>query len=252
MKKVIPLWFVKEALFSPLTIGGILLVSIFSWWSSNNYIQSDVVRTLDLVLSLSMIKPIIFLISPIPSLWFIYSLIHNKCYLPLIIRSNRKKLAQALVFFNSFSTFIVCFLGLLVFILILTFALPFLNNPNIESPYKDFLNSFIPFSYAIVRITIFSLASIVWSNVGLIGSTLINSPTPLVFIVLPFISSYVCEDLFMPAPPLVNIYYLTRGVGVNFGNSLLNLLYVVGFFMIIIVSLSLTFISAFGRKVQND
>lgn len=245
-------WFAKKAIFTPLTIGGIILVSVFSWWSGSNYIQSDVVKTLDLVVSLSMIKPIIFLISPIPSIWFIYSVMHNKYYLPLIMRSNRKKVAQALVFFNSFSTFIICFLGMLIFTLLLTFDLPFSNNPNIESPYRDFLNSFIPFSYAVVRITIFSLASIVWGNIGLIGSMLIKSPSPLVFIVLPFVSSYVCEDLFMPLPPLINIYYLTRGFGVDFGNGLLNLLYVVIFFMIIIVALSLTFISIFGRKVQND
>lgn len=199
-----------------------------------------------------MLKSIIFLIAPIPSISFFCSLLSNRFYYLAAIRSNYKKLAKTIALYNSISSFLISFIGLFFYCCILLLRLPYCLNNNIDSPYVDFLNSVIPFSYAIIRIALFSFATALWGGMGLIGALLINPTSALIAIFVSFIASYICEDMFMQFPQTINIYYLTRGRGVNWGNSLINFLYVFILFSILIVLLNLFFVSLFRRKIKNE
>ncbi|MBC5788203.1 hypothetical protein [Clostridium facile] len=153
------------------------------------------------------------------------------------------------------SSFLACFLGILLFVLILLTFFPLANAERdvslnaIPTLHKLYLIS--PWLYLIYHIFIISLATATWSVVGLCISAWI--PNRFIALLSPFICYYILDTFSLQLPMLINFYHINKGTDIlNMGNPWLNLLYIIAIYTVLMALFGCLFGRTVKRRVGNE
>ena len=178
----------------------------------------------------------------------------NSGYFTFIIgRCGAKPYARTQAAICAVTSFLVCFLGLLLFIGFASLVKPFyIHDPvRVVPPYGYFLEHGMPLVFMLFMAFIFSLSCAMWSMCGLVISSLF--PNVYVALCAPFICSYLLEHLTDSCPPYFSFFTMAIGLNVLEGASpVVNFLYNTGFFLCWIVLLGLVYRIIIGKRVRNE
>jgi hypothetical protein len=180
----------------------------------------------------------------------------NSGYFTFVVgRCHAKAYARTQAVICTISSFLVCYLGLMLFIGYCSMNLPFYihDEGRAVQPYGYFLSHGVPLLYIMITATIFSLSCAMWSMCGLVISAIF--PNVYVALCAPFICSYLVEHLTDLWPPYINFFKMSLGLGVlevlN-ASPLVTYLYNIGFFLLWIVLLGRLYRFLIEKRVRNE
>ena len=175
-----------------------------------------------------------------------------RCY---ISRSGTKSYIKGRIFSCFTTTFLTVFCGLILFVIILAFLFPVANmewdiNANVYAvSHKLILIS--PWLYIVYHIFIISLATATWGMIGLSISAVL--PNRFIALLSPFICCYIVTTVTRGLPIYLNFYSINSLDDVLKQESpVLNLIYIIGLYTVIMLIFSLIFSRIVKRRVGNE
>lgn len=244
-----------QVLTSPVFYISILGILVVSYFSTREYLGDgktvNVVYIMDLLLNLTMFKNLIFLLSALTYCSSFCSDWNFQYIRPLIIRSGIKNYIRAKVITCALTSFLVAFIGMMLYSIILSIYLPIRNYGEAPiPPYGQLLEGRFPFLYLLVVISIYSMAASMWSVAALAFSSYI--PNSLVAITSPIICSYLLEEITTHLPTYLDIYYLTRARDIIHKGPALTFIYTITIFLILTFLFGVIFSKMVERRVNNE
>ncbi|WP_400243113.1 hypothetical protein AB3U99_18705 [Niallia sp. JL1B1071] len=238
-----------------LAIIGVTVLCFISVWDSLKMPGVSVSYLIEIFIGLAMFKKIVVLFAAIP---FVSSFCSDwKCqYIkPVIIRSGINKYIRAKIITCFVTGLITVFLGLLLFILLLSFRMPIFPIENFGNivylPFSPLATSNFPISYLIARCFVFSLSAALWSVVGLTVSAFI--PIHFVAIASTVIASYFLEQItYFYLPDWLNLYKLTGSEDVIHQGPYISLFYFIFVFVSFSALAGLLFQYQVKRRINNE
>lgn len=219
---------------------------------TENITYNSVVYSLDLLLDLDMYRKIIPFFAAIP-------FAANFCreYISgitkfCIIRSDNASYILSNFVMGAVSSFVVTFLGLMIYVMILAFRMPLyysLGNPTAE-PYGVFLDGNKPIIYIIIKAVIYSVSVSMWVCSGITFSAFL--PSPYIAVCSPFIFSYILEEITLNFSDCLNLWYLSTGRDVLNSTAGITFFYTLFLFILIISVLGKIFSYAVKRRITDE
>ncbi len=206
------------------------------------------VYLVDIMLNLGMLKKVLVFFAAVPFVT-VYCQDFNSGYIhSLVVRSNARKYAWSDVLVCALSGFSAVFFGILVFFAVLSFFYP-------VQPYEtpDVYGSIAwnsPVLYAGILSFVFALYAAMWTVVGLTLSALL--PDKYVALGSPLILGYVFEELTAGLPAFLNLYSLSHNAAVFGQSPLLNFLYTLSIFVLVMAVSGWMFSRVVKRRSQNE
>lgn len=236
-----------------LGVSALCFISIWQYYADYGQYGS-VYYYLDLFIGLTMFKKLVVLFAAVPYSASFCSDWNCQYIKPIVIRSGLRKYILSKITTCFITAFLVVFLGVMLFSVLLSLRIPIYPDTNLENyikrPFEPLFYSPLPILYLIIRVFVFSLASALWSVLGLSISAYI--PNRFVAIATPVIASYLLEEASQFLPVWLNIYLLTRADNVINKGPLISFLY----FCIIFASLAalagLIFAYQAERRIRNE
>lgn len=171
----------------------------------------------------------------------------------ILYRSGLRSYVRTQICVCVISSFIVCFVGLMLFIGYTCILKPidlgryFLPVP----PYDFWQTNGMPLGYMITVASIFSMSCSLWSVCGLTMSAVF--PNIYVAIATPFICSYLVERITYHCSPYLRFDSMAIGVQVLDSESgIANYLYTICFYLFWIVTLGLVFGGVIEKRMKNE
>ena len=231
----------------------IILVALVCYIATRQYIKpgfTDIVSIVELLIGLSMFQKLLLVLAAIP---FVGSFCDewNDGYIGnVVLRCGVKKYARAKIWSCALSSFLTMFLGITLYVLILSIKYKLFNYIDYKSDvYADLIN-ISPLMYTYTNITIFSLGMSVWCVLGMVVSVYI--PNKFVALSSPIILSYLLTEVTNKFPGFINMHSLvTLNLNLNKG-MLINFTYNIGILIFLIILLALLFRRIVGRRVSNE
>ena len=214
------------------------------------FASEDAVAAYELLLSLDAFRKIIPLIVSLPFASQFAREWNSRIFDLVITRSGFRSYVRTQVCVCTLSSFLICFVGLMLYIGACCLTMPlFLNDENRSG--GSLLENGHPLLYLMVMDCIFSTSCALWSMCGMVMSAIF--PNVYVAFCCPFICSYLVERLTDEAPAWLRFETASRGFGMLENTSdLLDFLYNIGFFLFWIILLALVFRYIIGRRVRCE
>lgn len=215
--------------------------------------SEDVVSAVDIMLDLDGMRKIILIFAAVPFNAQFCNEYNSKMHHFFISRSSKKEYSISHVVNTVISSFTVTFLGLVLFIIVLSFYKTFyIFYP--DDPYHFAFGSLLahnkPILYILAKISIYAISNSFWCMLGLILSVFTRNA--YVAICGPFIFSYILEKLVLNFPDKINLYYLSLG-RVQLGiNTAIDYLYAILFFILLIIICGIVFYKQMKRVIENE
>lgn len=239
-----------------LSIIGVTVLSFISIWEriSTSEAGITVFYCLDIFIGLTMLKKLVVLFAALP---YVSSFCSDwKCqYIkPVVIRTGIKKYVWSKIITCFVSGFLTVFIGLILFITLLSFKVPMFPSGNLDQvlhpPFGPLAVGDFPILFLLAQCFVFSMAAALWTVVGLAVSAFI--PIHFVAIAAPVIASYVLEEMTTLLPSWLNLYYLTRSADVIHQGPLISFAYFCFIFILISVLAGLLFDYQVKRRLRNE
>ncbi|HEY4554561.1 MAG TPA: hypothetical protein VIG80_15315, partial [Bacillaceae bacterium] len=151
------------------------------------------------------------------------------------------------------SGFITVFIGLVLFMVLLSFKFPMYPSDIqevIAPPFSPLAMGFFPPMYLLAQSFVFSMAAALWTVVGLAVSAYI--PIQFVALATPVIASYILEELTTFLPSWLNLYYLTRSADVIQQGPMISFAYFTFIFCLCSIIAGFIFHYQVRRRVHNE
>lgn len=170
----------------------------------------------------------------------------------IISRSGVNRYIHTQICICSTVSFLVCFIGMLLFIGITSVMKPLYAGFYYPvPPYGFFLSDGYSFLYLIIIISIFSMSCSVWSMFGLLLSAAF--PNQYVALSAPFICSYLVEYMTFNFDPMFNYTKIPLGVQIlKSPSAALNYAYTVLINLAIIMILGIGYAYFIRKRVRNE
>lgn len=239
-----------------LSIIGVTILCFISIWErvSASETRITVVYCFDIFIGLTMFKKLVVLFAAIP---YVSSFCSDwKCqYIkPVVIRTGIKEYIWSKIITCFVSGFLTVFIGLILFIILLSFKMPIFPAENIEQmifpPFAPLAVGKIPVLYLLAQSFVFSMAAALWAVVGLSLSAFI--PINFVAITTPLIASYFLESLTRRLPEWLNIYLLTSSCDVIHQGPFISFAYFVFIFILFSFLPASIFNYQVRRRLRNE
>lgn len=239
----------KRAFISKWYIISIITTVIMSYISSREYLDgTNSVYVIDLMLHLGMFKKVIVFFAAIPFVTT-YCQDYNSGYVKsVIVRSGERKYAWSNIVACALSGFTAVFVGMIAYFCIISyFYQP--QSYEIGGIYGEIaLNR--PCVFVLIIVSVFALYSAMWTVIGMTLSSIL--PDYYVAIGTPLIFGYILEELTAGLPTYFNLYSLSHNLAVFEDNALLNYLYTIGVFILIMVVSGCVFSHFVKRRSRNE
>ncbi len=175
--------------------------------------SNDVVGAFSVLFSLDAYRKMLPLYCAIPFTGqFVLEQTSNYNYY-ICSRLPEKKYCNTVFIVNIISSFLVCFLGIMLYIMMGSFVKPlYIPEQNLYSLYGIFLELNLPWVFLGIKTVIYSLSCSFWTTCGLVFSVVI--PNRYVAICAPFICSYLIEYITEFLPSFLDFNKLAVGVDV--------------------------------------
>lgn len=213
---------------------------------------ADVVNAFLLLLHLDAFRKILPLFAAFPFVAQFSKEWKSRIFDSILYRSNVHSYVTSQICTCAVSSFLVCFLGLMMFVVYARIQKPWdtgLFEPC--PPYGFWLSHGMPFGYIIIISSIFSLSCSLWSMCGLALSAIF--PNIYVALVSPFICSYLVEHLTNQCPAYMKFFTMTLGVQVlNTKSGIVNYLYTFAFYLFWIILVGTVFGLIIRKRVRNE
>ena len=212
----------------------------------------DTVDALLLLLHLDAFRKIIPLFAAFPFAAQFAKEWKSRMFDSIVYRSNVKSYATAQTVACVVSSFLVCFLGLLLFLGYARLQKPLYTGSFYPvAPYGIWLENGLPWMYLLSVSSIFSLSCTLWSMCGLALSAFF--PNIYVALISPFICSYLVEHLTNQFPSYLRFFTMALGVQVLHTESgIANYLYTIFFYFVCILLVSAIFRFIVRKRVRNE
>jgi hypothetical protein len=264
----------KRSFCSPKFFIAVLLIPIMcfvilgndivkSWLQEdkNHIYTSDTLYYLDLLFNFSQFRQILLVISAIPFVTSFCNDWNNKYVMPLAVRSGIKRYSISKITTIFLSSFAVIFLGLTIFILIISINSPFINLQSGNTAYmiieKNFYGDILkssPLMLFITRLSITAVSSASWCTFALTVSALL--PNKFLALGAPFIGFYFYNIILIFIPQNISKFFdadnLPGASQLISENSYLNLLYVYSFFSVTSIICGIVFHNIVKRRLGNE
>lgn len=248
----------QSPLFYLAIIGlcGMCFISVWQYLTGmdGNFKGTNVLYFFEIFIDLTMFKKLVVIFAAIPFAASFCSDWNCQYIKPVVIRSGVRKYTWSKVTICFISAFLTVFVGLIIFILLLSLKMPILPVENIQdsvvAPFAPLATGPLPILYILARVFVFSLAAALWSVVGLAISAYI--PNRFVAIASPVIASYLLEELTSYLPGWLNIYYLERSRNVIKEGPAVSFIYFCFIFILLAIISGLIFSRQVRRRVQNE
>ncbi|MEG2290663.1 MAG: hypothetical protein RR891_08120 [Clostridium sp.] len=236
------------------------LITVFSCLScyedlAKNLSGHDVTYIYEILFGLGAFKNMVILLAPMPYISTFCSDLNNNFIQDIIIRDGVKAYSKAKIVVNILVTFLVCFFGLMFFVVLLNLTMPLLSQSIdsqmlMDKPYGHILLGRTPILYFIIKSFLFSLSAAFWSTVGLYISSYI--PNNFVAISAPFVSYYILGEIGEFLPPFFNFRLLAEGYNIINQNATITIIYTFIFYAILTMGVSGLFIKNIRRRIGNE
>lgn len=172
----------------------------------------------------------------------------------IVIRTGRRNYIISKIVVCVSISFLVVFLGILIFIGLLIgmgFDYSGINGMGLDEnmPYGIFLYQ-KSFLYVCCIVSIYAASMAVWVMSGLMISSYI--PNSFVAICSPLIFSYLLEEITGLLPPYFNMYLLAKASNVLGKNATYSYLYTIFIFTVLILGQGLIFAKRVKRRLGNE
>ena len=251
------LWraYLYRLLRSPLTWISLAMTTVVAYFHViyEPFASKDTVAAYELLLSLDAFRKIIPLIVSLPFASQFAREWNSRIFDFIIARSGFRSYVRTQVCVCTLSSFLVCFIGLMLYIGICCITKPlYLHDANrIIPPYGILLENGHPILYLMIMVCIFSASCALWSICGMVMSAIF--PNVYVAFCCPFICSYLVERLTDTAPVWFRFETASLGFGMlSDRGAVFNFLYNIGFFLIWIMLLAFVFQYIIGRRVRCE
>ena len=239
-----------------LSIIGVTALSFISIWERISTIEAGVTVTysFDIFISLTMLKKLVVLFAALPYVASFCSDWKFQYIKLIVIRTGVTKYVWSKVFTCFVSGFLTVFIGLILFIAILSLKVPLFPSKNFDqSAYQPFGSLAVgefPILFLLVQIFVFSLAAALWSVVGLAVSAFI--PIHFVAVAAAVIASYFLEQLTWILPKWLNLYLITKSADVIHQGPFISFVYFLFIFILFSILAGLLFSYQVRRRVRNE
>ena len=234
----------------------ILGVVLLCYISTEKYIHGsvDIYYILDILIGLSVFKKLIIIFSALPCVTGFYDDWKHQYIKNIVIRTGRRNYIISKIVVCVSISFLVVFLGILIFIGLLIgmgFDYSGINGMGLDEnmPYGIFLYQ-KPFLYVCCIVSIYAASMAVWVMSGLMISSYI--PNSFVAICSPLIFSYLLEEITGLLPPYFNMYLLAKASNVLGKNAKYSYLYTIFIFTVLILGQGLIFAKRVKRRLGNE
>ncbi|HLU21046.1 MAG TPA: hypothetical protein VKZ77_01020 [Bacillaceae bacterium] len=235
---------------SIIAVTALCFISVWddlSEWGSN----FSTAHYFDLFIGLTMFKKLVVLFAAVPYVSSFCSDWKYQFIKPVLIRTGIFKYIWSKVITCFVSGFLVVFLGLMIFITLLSLIVPmFDGNSTIREPFALLAEGQLPVLYLVAQSFIFSLAAALWTVVGLALSAFI--PIHFVAITAPVIASYLLEELTRLLPNWLNLYGITRSANVIHQGPLISFAYFCFIFILFSALAGMVFSYQVRRRIHNE
>ena len=240
----------KRAFLSKWYIASIIATSAMCYFCSYEYLHGagNSVYIFDVMLHLGLFKKVMVFFSAIPFVT-VFCQDYNSGYIKsLILRGGERSYAWSNVIVCALSGFTAIFLGMLSYFCILSFFCP-AQPYQVTGVYSNVASN-SPVLFFMIISVVFSLYATMWSVVGLTLSSIL--PDNYVALGSPLIFGYILEELTFGFPSFINLYDLSHNVGLFKQSPLLNFLYTIGVFILIIAIAGCVFSYFVKRRSRNE
>lgn len=240
---------------SPATYLSVAGVTLIGFISVQPYFSADdkgasVLYYFSLLLDLSMSKKLITLCAALPGVVLFCNDWSCQYIKPVVIRSGVKRYAFSRCLACFLSAFALSFLGMAVFVFLLSLKLPLMDINFVDGTFAPLADSPLPALYILAHIFVFSLAMALWAMVGLAVSAYI--PNRFVAVTTPIVASYLIEELMSFLPPFLDTYYLTRASNVLGQGAAVSFVYFLFFFLAFSMLLGIVFYFRIRGRMRNE
>jgi hypothetical protein len=215
--------------------------------------EISALSVIDLLFGLSMFKKALVIFAAIPFVASFCSDWNTQYIRFMLARSSVRRYTWSKVTVCSVSSFTVVFLGLLFFLLFLSFLMPVFPQ-DIEAhsypPFGSLLTSGFPMASLLLTLFIFAVGNSFWVICGLTLSAYL--PNRFIAVLSPFVFSYFLEEVSSGFPTWISLYHLTRVRDVIGLGALPSLIYFIFIFGLLIFICGLIFSHQVKRRVQNE
>ncbi|WP_444643187.1 hypothetical protein ACRQU7_01465 [Caproiciproducens sp. R1] len=175
---------------------------------------------------------------------------------PVVIRCGARKYSHSKIFSCLISTFLTVFIGLLLFVFLLSLRIPlhqegsFSSSLVLNKPYDYLINGDFPILYFIVKIFILSIACAFWGIVGLCVTSYI--PNHFVAVASPFIAYYLLGEFGEYLPNFMNFRMLAYSYDVLGQGVVITAVYTILFFGVLSALAGRLFTKNVQRRVSSE
>ncbi|PLR86824.1 hypothetical protein CVD25_17910 [Bacillus canaveralius] len=235
---------------------GVTFLCFISIWERISASEAGVTvyYSLDIFIGLTMLKKLVVLFAALPYVASFCSDWKFQYIKPVVIRTGIKKYVWSKIFTCFVSGLLTVFLGLVLFITLLSFKVPIFPSGNLDQeflpPFGTLAKGDFPILLLLAESFVFSMAAALWTVVGLAVSAFI--PIHFVAIAAPVIASYVLEEMTMFLPNWLNLYYITRSADVIHQGPLVSITYFIFIFILFSVLAGLLFDYQVKRRLRNE
>lgn len=249
----------QQIFMSPVIYISVLAIAVLCYIVASPYFSGGlgtdgVVYIMNLLIGLSMAKKLIVLFSSLAGVGLFCHDWNNRFIQPTVSRCGVVNYSFSRALTCWLSSFAASFLGMIIFAGALRLFMP-ICTPNLmssftEPPYGELLTSPFPFLYIAATAAVFSLATAMWTLVGLAFSAFI--PNHFVAMTATIVASYILEELTRFFPAFLSLYGLTRSANLLNQGALVSFLYFVSVFAVLSVIIGLIFHFQVRRRVRNE
>ena len=202
---------------------------------------------IELIINLSMFKKVMVFFSALPFVCS-YCKDNNSRYInSILVRGNKNAYIISNIISCALSSFSVVFVGVILFAISISFK--FKNNSAVELVY---CNSILKNQalYMLILVSTFALYCTVWTIAGFAFSSIL--PNMYVALGTPLIFGYLLEELTYKLPDAINLYMLSHSAKIINGSAVLNYIYTIFVFLLLITSFSIVFAYFVKRRIRNE
>lgn len=239
---------------SILGVTGLSFISIWEELSASSGQGMSVAYYLDIFIGLTMFKKLVVLFAALPYVSSFCSDWKFQYIKPLVIRTGITNYIWSKVFTSFVSGLLTVFLGMVLFIVLLSFKVPLFPiehvNVAIYLPFAPLALGDFPILYLLAQSFVFSMAAALWTVTGLALSAFI--PIHFVAVAAPVIASYILEEMTQFLPKWLNLYYLTRSSDVIQQGPMLSFVYYCFIFILFAILAGYLFDYQVRRRLRNE
>lgn len=236
----------------------VIIVCVLSLGDYIKYIMknddADVIYFFNLLLDIGIFKNMIILFAAGTCSAFFCDDWNNRYINSMIVRSDNKKYCISKFITSGTITFIVSFLGILLFCLFISLFIPLYNDYSYEEsllePYGFIITKFNPWLYIIIKIFNFSISCSFWSLLGITVSTF--KTDKFLALVSPFIGYYLLSEISECLPGFLKLRLITYSYDIIDKPLIPTLLYTISFWTILSTILLIIFIKNLKRRFENE